>query len=249
MKTSQVRPKLKKPDLEPDLLVNYRPIANIPFLSKVIREKLVAIQVHNYLNCHGLFPTLQSAYRKHHSTESALLRVTNAILRILDTQGEVILVLLDLSAAFDTIDHHILLTRLHTYFNFTESVLQWFSSYLLDRSQQVIISDSTCSPRCLEYGVPQGSILGPLLFTLYLALLQDVILTHDLNCMFCADDTQIYIALKNPDHSVVSVEILQACANNVFAWNTQNMMKSNPGKTDILHFTSRFKKQPSSLET
>ena len=146
-------------------------------------------------------------------------------------------------------DHHILLTRLRTYFNFTETVLQWFSSYLLDRSQQVIISDSTSSPRCLEYGVPQGSILGPLLFTLYLAPLQDVILSHDLNCMFYADDTQIYIALKDPDHSVVSVEMLQACVNDVFAWNTQNMLKSNPDKTDILHFTSRFKKQPSSLET
>ena len=248
LKTSQVRPKLKKPDLDSNLFVNYRPIANIPFLSKVI-EKLVAIQVHNYLNCHGLFPTLQSAYRKYHSTESALLRVTNDILRILDSQGKVILVLLYLSAAFDTIDHHILLTRLRTYFNFTETVLQWFSSYLMDRSQQVIISDSKSSPRCLEYGEPQGSILGPLLFTLYLAPLQDVILTHDLNCMFYAGDTQIYIAIKDPDHSVVSVEILQACVNDVFAWNTQNMLKSNPGKSDILHFTSRFKKQPSSLET
>ena len=124
----------------PDLFVNYRPIANIPFLSKVI-EKSVAIQVHNYLNCHGLFPSLQSAYRKHHSSESALLRVSNDIFRILDSQGEVILVLLDLSAAVDTIDHHLLLTRIRTYFNFTETVLQWFSSYLLDRFQQVTISD------------------------------------------------------------------------------------------------------------
>lgn len=224
------------------------PIADIPFLSKVI-EKSVAIQVHNYLNCYGLFPSLQSAYRKHHSTESALLRVSNDIFGILDSQREVILVLLDLSAAFDTIDHHLLLTRLRTYFNFTEIVLQWFSSYLLDRFQQVTISDSTSSPRCLEYEVPQGSILGPLLFTLYLAPLQDVILTHDLNCMFYSDDTQIYIAIKDPEHSVDSVEILQACVNDVFAWNTQNMLKSNPGKTEILHFTSRFKKQLSSLET
>ena len=142
---------------------------------------------------------------------------------------------------FDTIDHHLLLTRLCTYLNFTETVLQRFSSYLLVRFQQVTISDSTSSPRCLEYGVPQGSILGPLLFTLCLAPLQDVILTHDLNCMF--------YAIKDPDHSVDSVEILQACVNDVFAWNTQNMLKTNPGKTDILHFTSRFKKQPSSLET
>lgn len=111
------------------------------------------------------------------------------------------------------------------------------------------ISDSTSSPRCLEYGVPQGSILGPLLFTLYLAPLQDVILTRDLNCMFYADDTQIYITIKDPEHSTESVNILQACVNDVFAWYTQNMLKSNPDKTEILHFTSRFKKQPSLLET
>ena len=111
LKTSQVCPKLKKPDLEPDLFVNYRPIANIPFLSKVI-EKLVAIQVHNYLNCPGLFPTLQSANWKHHSTESALLRVSNDIFRTLDShgQGKIILALLDLSVSFDIIDHHLLLT-------------------------------------------------------------------------------------------------------------------------------------------
>ena len=101
----------------------------------------------------------------------------------------------------------------------------------------------------LRIWVPQSSILGPLLFILYLAPLQDVILTHDLNCMFYADDTQIYITIKDPEHSVDSVEILQACVNDVFAWNTQNTLKSNPGKTEILHFTSRFTKQPSSLET
>ena len=66
----------------------------------------------------------------------------------------------------------------------------------------------------------------------YLAPLQDVILTHDLNCMLYADDTQMYIAIKVPEHSVDSVEIRQACVNDVFAWNTQNMLKSNPGKTE-----------------
>ena len=92
LKTSLVRPKLKKPDLKPDLLANYRPIANIPFLSKVL-EKSAAIQVHNYLNDNDLFPALQSTYRKYHSTETALLRVTNDIRKTLDSNGEVILVL------------------------------------------------------------------------------------------------------------------------------------------------------------
>ena len=123
LKKLLVRPKLKKPDLNFDLLANYRPTANIPFLSKVL-EKSAAIQVHNYLNDNDLFPALQSAYRKYHSTETALLRVTDDILKTLDSNGEVILVLLDLSAAFDTLDHQILLARLRKYFNFTETALK-----------------------------------------------------------------------------------------------------------------------------
>ena len=95
---------MKKPDLKPDLLASYRPIANIPFLSKVL-EKSAAIQVHNYLNDNDLFSALQFAYRKYHSTETALLRVTDDILKTLDTNGEVILVLFELNAAFDTLDH------------------------------------------------------------------------------------------------------------------------------------------------
>ena len=248
LKTSLVRPKLKKPDLKPDLLANYRPIANIPFLSKVL-EKSAAIQVHNYLNDNDLLPALQSAYRKYHSTETALLRVTDDILKTLDSNGEVILVLLDLSAAFNTLDHQILLPRLRKYFNFTETALKWFSSYLLGRSQRVSTADATSPPRCLEYGIPQGSILGPLLFTLYMAPLQDVIRSHSLDSMFYADDTQIYIVIDDPKQSVDSVGVLKGCINDVFAWNSKNMLKCDPGKTEILHFTSRFSKQPTVYET
>ena len=150
LKTSLVRPKLKKSDLNSDLLVNFRPIANIPFLSKIL-EKSAAIQVHNYLNDNDLIPALQPAYRKYHSTETALLRVICAA---------------DLSTAFDTLDHQILVARLRKYFNFTETAFKWFSSYSLGRSQRVSIADVTSPPRCLQYGVPQGSILALLLFTL-----------------------------------------------------------------------------------
>ena len=150
--------------------------------------------------------------------------------------------LLDLSRAFDTLDHQILLTRLKKYFNFTKTALKFVSPYLLGRSQRGSVTDATSSPRCLEYGVPQDSILGPLLFTLYTAPLQDFIRSHSLDSMFYADDIQIYIVIDDPRHSIDSVGVLRGCINDVFTWNTKNMLKCNPGKTEILHFTSRFNK-------
>ena len=184
LKISQVKPKLKKNDLDKNLYSNYRPIANIAFISKVI-EKIVASQVHAYLRDAKLFPTLQSASRQYHSTETAMIKVTNDILRAIDDYSDVILVLLDLSAAFDTLDHQILLSRLKSYFGFTGSVLQWFRSYLTNRSQEVVIGEVASSLRQVEFGVPQGSILGPLLFVLYMAPLQDVISRHGFSWIVC----------------------------------------------------------------
>ena len=157
--------------------------------------------------------------------------------------------LIDLAAAFDTLDHQILPARLRKYFNFTETTLKWFSSYLLGRSQRVSIADATSPPQGLEYGVPQGSILGPLLLTLYMAPLQDVIRSHGLDSMFYVDDTQIYIIINDPKQSVDSVGVVNGCINDVFEWNIKNTLKCNPGKTEILHFTSRFSKQPTVYET
>ena len=111
LKQSLIRPLLKKPDLDQEILKNYRPIANIPFLAKII-EKVIALQAYSYLETNKLMPPLQSAYRKNHSTETALLRVLNDILTTLDHRQDVVLVMLDLSAAFDTLDHDILISRL-----------------------------------------------------------------------------------------------------------------------------------------
>ena len=139
-------------------------------MSKVI-EKTVALQVQACLNRNQLLPSLQSAYRQYHSTETALLKVTNDILMTIDSRRNAILILLDLSAAFDTLDHNILIKRLNSYFGFSGSVLQWFSSYIKDRGQSVVIGDVISSPQKLDYGIPQGSIV-------------QVILRHNLECMF-----------------------------------------------------------------
>ncbi|CAB4015684.1 Hypothetical predicted protein [Paramuricea clavata] len=140
LKISHLSPRLKKPDLDKDLFSNFRPIANIAFLSKVL-EKTVAVQTQDFLNSNNFYPSFQSAYRKFHSTETALLKVTNDILRTLDNHQDVILVMLDLSSAFDTLDHDILLARLESYFGFSDTVIKWFKSYLTGRSQSVVIGD------------------------------------------------------------------------------------------------------------
>jgi len=111
----------------------------------------------------------QSAYKANHSTVTALVKVQNDILRALDGQRSVILLLLDLSAAFDTVDHTILLTRLSQEFGIKGTVLSRFFSYLSDRKHFVCVNGATSSHRDLPYGVPQGSILGHLLFPMYTA--------------------------------------------------------------------------------
>ena len=117
----------------------------------------------------------QSAYKKYHSTETALLKVQNDILRDIDKKKVALLLLLDLSAAFDTIDHEILLKRLEKFYKVSGSALKWFRSFLTNRTQSIMINDEVSEPKFLKYGIPQGSVLGPLLFTAYMAPLKNVI--------------------------------------------------------------------------
>ena len=127
----------------------------------------------------------QSAFKVLHSTETALLKVQNDILRAVDDNKSVILLLLDLSAAFDTVDHLILLSRLSHRFGIKGNALAWFDSYLKSRKQFVQIEDCQSSQRCLAHGVPQGSVLGPLLYSLYTSPIADIINLHNLQyiCM------------------------------------------------------------------
>ena len=125
------------------------------------------LQLTDHVSGNDLLERNQSAYRQNHSTETALVDVTNCLLESTD-QGRVsILSLLGISAAFDTIDHSILLERLHTTFGISGSVLQWLRSYILDRFQVVVINRISSTPQRLDFGVPQGSVLGSLLFVLY----------------------------------------------------------------------------------
>ena len=143
-KHAMVKPLIKKPSLDPENLRNYRPISNLSFLSKIL-EKIVAKRLSDYMTVHHQ-EKMQSAYNTGHSTESALLRIQNDILHDLDKKRGVILVLLNLSAAFDTIDHDLLLQRLEESLGVKGTVLQWFSSYLKGRSSVISIDKQKSDP-------------------------------------------------------------------------------------------------------
>ena len=188
-------------------------------------------------NC--LFAQMQSAYRKYHSTETALLRVQNDLLRAVDQHQEAVLILLDFSAAFDTIDHDILLQRLRERYGFTQTALKWFSTYLRGRTQCIDIRGVLSDEHLLEEGVPQGSVFGPAIFTMYTAPLGDVITAHGLSHMIYADDTQLYLVL-DPSKRSESVNRLEKCVQDVKSWAISNKLMLNDSKTEVIHMSSRF---------
>ena len=151
-KLALVKPLLKKDGLDP-IFKNYRPVSNLAYASKLV-ETVVAKQLQHYLFSNDLFAISQSTYRPNHSTETALLKVTNDILLNMNDQRVTLLLLLDLSAAFDTVDHDTLLHRLQFPFGVIGKVLSWFSSYLSGRSQQIAINDTLSAESELQCGVP-----------------------------------------------------------------------------------------------
>ena len=168
-----------------------------------------------------------------HSTETTLLSIHNDLILAMDRGEFTFLILLDLSAAFDTVDHSILLHRLQHWFGLHGTSIDWFSSYLTSRSQAVSIQNSTSSFSNLSCGVPQGSVLGSLLFTLYTTPLDSVISKNSIKYHLYADDIQLYISFT-PSNSTSSLEILSNTFSDILSWMNSNKLLLNPSKTEFL---------------
>lgn len=231
-KTAQVLPLLKKPGMDKDQMSSYRPISNLTTVSKVI-ERLVLERLRPHLLTSPSYPRLQSAYRCGHSTETALLHLINSVYAAADERKATVLVGLDISAAFDTINHDVLIGRLEQQFGVDGGASSWLRSYLTDRQQFVKLGDHSSAMTQCASGVPQGSVLGPLLFTAYVAPIGDLIEAHGVSYHTFADDTQLLVAMDS-SNPAPALDRLANCSAALRLWFLRNDLQLNADKSEVI---------------
>ena len=231
-------PIIKDHNIDKNILGNYRPVSQITLISK-LTENIVYKQIIKYIEENNLLDEFQSAYRALHSTETALINVMDDFLNFKDSNCPIQILLLDLSAAFDTLDHSILEKRLLG-LGIEKLALNWIMSYIKERTFSVKISEHYSTPRFLNTGIPQGSVLGPLLFLIYIKPLSNIIKKFSgIKYHIYADDIIIYTALSNNSNNIFNE--LSPCANAINRWLIANKLLLNKSKTVLLNIPSNFR--------
>lgn len=231
MKTATIKALHKKDD--PDKITNYRPISILPTLSKVY-ERAATDQLVEHLEKNNLLSKHQHAYRKGHSTNTCLVEVTNYMYKLIDQKKHAAIISLDLSKAFDSISHQLLLNKLAK-LNISQSTLLWIKSYLSHRMQRTKFNTYTSTEEPVTSGVPQGSIIGPLLFLCFTNDITEVF-TEKCKIVAYADDTQLLVEAASLNQLIKKIEDIISTAQN---WYSKNSMKNNSSKTEVLIMNTR----------
>lgn len=235
MKESIVIPLLKKAGVDSEILKNYRPVADLVFLSK-LTERVVLSRLDSHMTANNLHCHYEHGYKKYHSTETLLLRLHNDLLLASDKDIVTILLLIDLSAAFDTVDIDLLLHILEVDIGISGVALQWFASFLRGRNQRVLIKNSVSDSLNVNYGVPQGSVLGPVLFNIYIRSLFDIIAQSGFSTSGYADDNNAYRSFAmHFQYDIISTQ-LPKLMTKIKQWMHRHFLKINPDKTEIICF-------------
>ena len=217
-------PVFKKND--PLKVENYRPISLLCIFSKIF-EKCVYKYLHNFVISNNLITPHQSGFTKGDSTVNQLLYLSDEIARALDDGKEIRSVFFDISKAFDRVWHGGLLHKIQN-FGIKGKLFDWIKSYLSDRSQKVILNGKSSNIIKTNAGVPQGSILGPFFFLIFI---NDIVLEVNCNIKLFADDTSIYVIINNP---LIGAEKLNENLSKVHAWSEKWLIKFKPSKTETL---------------
>ena len=233
LKESTISPILKKAGLDKESNPNYRPLMNLQFVSKLI-EKVVAKQLEAHMTQNNLHSSSQHGYKKNHSTETLLLEVVDQTLIGFEKNTATVVILLDMSAAFDTVDLKKLLNILEHRIGLKGTALKWFRSFLFDREQKVQINGFTSELLATLFGVPQGSVLGPILFNIYVSSLSNVINEVQMFSSSYADDTNARIKLSLQFQCYNIAIRIPAILKEIQRWMNLYFLKLNPDKTEIM---------------
>lgn len=234
-KTAHLTPLIKNQSLDSSSFGNYRPISNLSFISKLI-ERIVLRRLNKHLTENKLNIPLQSAYKKNHSCETLMVRIVNDLLIASDENKATVVMLLDLSAAFDTVYHPKLIKILKQEIGIQGTALKWFESFICGRCQKVKIQDYESEEIIIKFGVPQGSVLGPVLFNIYIRSIYNTVSDQKFHIHGFADDHQVYKSFVKQQEYNIMVKELPSLFANIDKWMSSHYLQLNAGKTEIIVF-------------